>query len=91
MKIFNYPFKDLFETGAARSLPHINLFHKIVSGKINCSVSDAMSLQQIFCSKSMSTDFDFFDINNKPLLTKGVITPYGKISFKIIKKFMRKD
>jgi hypothetical protein len=71
MKIFNYPFKALFDTGAARSLLHINVFNKIVSDQINCSESGAMSPQQLICSES---DVDLFDINNKPLLTKGVIT-----------------
>ncbi len=59
MKIFNYPFKALFDTGAARSLLHINVFNKIVSDQINCSESGAMTPQQLIYSES---DVDLFDI-----------------------------
>jgi hypothetical protein len=62
----------LFDTGAARSLLHINVFNKIVSDQLNCSGEKGdVPCQQLTCTES---DVDLYDIHNKPLLTRGIIT-----------------
>jgi hypothetical protein len=72
VKILETPFQALFDTGAARSLLHINVFNKIVSDQLNCSGEKGdVPCQQLTCTKS---DVDLYDIHNKPLLTRGSIT-----------------
>jgi hypothetical protein len=62
----------LFDTCAAKSLLHVNVFNKIVSKQINLSdKTKSLSSHQLICTES---DVDLYDIHNKPLLTKGIIT-----------------
>ncbi len=70
IKIYDVPFYALFDTCAARSLLHVNIFNEIVSEQINLSdKTKSLSSHQLICTES---DVDLYDIHNKPLLTKGI-------------------
>ncbi|KZR97138.1 Uncharacterized protein APZ42_008159, partial [Daphnia magna] len=59
VKIHDIPFKALFDTGAARSLLHIDIFNRIaLEEQVNCSESDV----------------ELYDVHNKKLFTLGLVS-----------------
>ncbi|XP_057374752.1 uncharacterized protein LOC130695606 [Daphnia carinata] len=59
VEIHDIPFKALFDTGAARSLLHIDIFNQIALE------------HQLSCSES---DVELFDVHNKKLFTLGIVS-----------------